>query len=831
MKTKGIIMMALCFYVSTVLAQNEYNTWYFGENAVIDFNSGSPVSLASSQMQSLESCGSISDELGNLKFYTDGRTLWNRNGQVTPSGTNLNGNTSAAQLLLLQDPTTPYLYYLFTSTSQNGLSYSVIDERLDNGNGDIIFGRKNVPINSNIRTEKVHGFISNGNTWIVTMANGIFYAYPVNSGIVFPTLGTVSDLSSTVIGTITDFRGSLKISPDGNKVGITSIGSNQGAFVLDFDSTTGQVSNPIQLTNPFNGYTRNYGVEFSPNSRFLYIDSGIQDTANGCGTLNTKKILQYDLNGTGNWFDNPVDISGDLPAMARGALQLAPDGKIYVAKSCQPSLGVIENPNAAGIAASYNNNAVNLVGNAICREGLPNNIYRGLLTTNNRITGTVQLDLNADGCQTTDPIFPHLRINAQSNLGDYTQSSNQSGIYMINVANDNYLVEPQFEIPGYWNVSPTSASVDFSTQTSPVQVNFCMTPNGVFEDLEVLITPINQPRPGFTADYKIVVKNKGNQLADGNLTVNFQEDFMSLTSSMPTANNSPSNELNWSFTGLEPLAEEEYYFSMQLNTPTQTNFPLNAGDILNFTADLTGSGSDQTPANNSMLLKQNVVNSYDPNDKICLQGSQIEPGMVGEYVHYMIRFENLGTASAVNVMVRDVIDLNKFDLSTLVPLGGSHEHSVRIRDTNLVEFIHENINLGFSNADNDGYVLFKIKTLPSLIEGDIFENSASIYFDYNFPIDTNIHRVDVMRTASLLDLSNIDLQLYPNPAQDRVFIQSDQIISHVELHDSKGRKIFIQKASIQSNQALLDVNAYAPGIYFVSIDTAKGSKTIKMIKN
>jgi hypothetical protein len=67
--------------------------------------------------------------------------------------------------------------------------------------------------------------------------------------------------------------------------------------------------------------------------------------------------------------------------------------------------------------------------------------------------------------------------------------------------------------------------------------------------------------------------------------------------------------------------------------------------------------------------------------------------MVGKELHYMIRFENTGTASAVNIVVKDMIDMDKFDISSLVPLEWkSSVYVTRISIGNKVEFIFENIN-------------------------------------------------------------------------------------------------------------------------------------------
>ncbi|TXI67741.1 MAG: hypothetical protein E6Q46_02540 [Flavobacterium sp.] len=73
-------------------AQGEANIWYFGNKAGISFNSGVPVPLLDGQMQADEGCATLSDANGNLLFYTNGITVWNRNHQIMPNGTGLMGH-------------------------------------------------------------------------------------------------------------------------------------------------------------------------------------------------------------------------------------------------------------------------------------------------------------------------------------------------------------------------------------------------------------------------------------------------------------------------------------------------------------------------------------------------------------------------------------------------------------------------------------------------------------------------------------------------------------------------------------------------------------------
>jgi hypothetical protein len=244
----------------------------------------------------------------------------------------------------------------------------------------------------------------------------------------------------------------------------------------------------------------------------------------------------------------------------------------------------------------------------------------------------------------------------------------------------------------------------------------------------------------------------------------------------PVTTTQTSNNLSWNFTNLKPFETREITFTMNVNSPMEIP-AVNNGDILNFTTTITSSATDETPTDNTFTLNQTVVGSYDPNDKTCLEGSVITPELIGQYVQYMIRFENKGTSAAENVVVKDMIDLTKFDISTLIPTSGSHSYVTKISEGNKVEFIFENINLPFDDANNDGYIAFKIKTLPTLVVKDSFTNEANIYFDYNFPILTH----NATSTFKTLGTQDFDFAryftVYPNPAKSELNITAKETIN------------------------------------------------------
>jgi hypothetical protein len=237
------------------------------------------------------------------------------------------------------------------------------------------------------------------------------------------------------------------------------------------------------------------------------------------------------------------------------------------------------------------------------------------------------------------------------------------------------------------------------------------------------------------------------------------------------------------------------------------------------------------PNDNTFSYNQTVVNSYDPNDKTCLEGTTILPEKIGDYVHYMIRFENNGTANAQNIVVKDMIDSNRFDINSIVPIRGSHSFITNIASGNKIEFIFENINLPFDDAHNDGFVAFKIKTKPTLSIGTTFSNTASIYFDYNFPIVTNT------ATTTIQVLSNQDFEfssyfsLYPNPVKEVLNIDFKQTIEvkSITIYNTLGQLVVIIPNA--QNTKTVDISSLTSGNYFIKINSDKGTSNTKFIKN
>ena len=442
------------------------------------------------------------------------------------------------------------------------------------------------------------------------------------------------------------------------------------------------------------------------------------------------------------------------------------------------------------------------------------------------IVGHSKLDTDLNGCSTADVDYANLKLNITDGVNSGSVISNETGNYSIPVSAGTHTVTPVLENPSYFTISPTSFNVVFPTTASPFTQDFCIVPNGNHSDLEITLIPIDAPVPGFNVKYKLVYKNKGNLVANGQISLTFDDTVLDFVSSIPAFTNTATGSLSLDYTNLLPFESRSVEFIMNLNTTMDTP-PLNGGDFLNYTATINLIATDETPTDNVFILNQTVVNSYDPNDKTCLEGETINPSMIGDYVHYQIRFENTGTFPAQNVVVKDMIDATKFDIATLQMVITSHSCYTRITG-NKVEFIFENINLPFDDATNDGYVVFKIKTLPTLTINSTISNTAEIYFDYNFPIVTNTATSTYQVLANQdFDFAN-EFTLYPNPVKNVLNINAKNglEIQSLEIYNTFGQLV-IAKPNFEQT---IDVSVLPSGTYFIKASTEKGSGSMKFVK-
>lgn len=416
----SVALIIFLFFAPSILGQNETKKWYFGNYAALDFTTNPPTPLSNNAMNANYSCSSIADASGNLLFYTNGATVWDKTHNVMANGTGLLGNagTNSQGSIIIKQPGNTNLYYIFTTSNcwncTTGFNYSIVDISLASGNGSVTVK------NANLFSGTTSGRVSatrhcNGvDIWVVTR-DWYYWSNTSNTTFTYTPnflayLLTSTGVSTTaVVSAASTFTysynysyydwGCMKLSPNGKKLGLALYNNyynwnntNNSSFEMyDFDNTTGIVSNSLALlTNTTTTWWGGWGCEFSPDGTKFYGSNLYNSTNSG--------IYQWDLCA-----GSPSAIVASVYTIATGnyvgSMQLASNGKIYNSNWNSSSLGVIGNPNAAGSACNYTNFAQSVSpGNST--YSLPNFMASNFISRPPPTPFTYTTNNNIYGCQT-----------------------------------------------------------------------------------------------------------------------------------------------------------------------------------------------------------------------------------------------------------------------------------------------------------------------------------------------------------------------------------------------------------------------------------------------
>ncbi|MGL2967493.1 DUF7619 domain-containing protein [Flavobacterium sp. XGLA_31] len=535
-----------------------------------------------------------------------------------------------------------------------------------------------------------------------------------------------------------------------------------------------------------------FSLDFSNNPHLVNLSC----TYNSLTNINIKNGLPY-INTNNFWHENP-----------NLAFVCADDGELTFVQQI--------------LNQSINVNNGNVVFNSYC-SFVPGGNY-------NTITGNITLDANNNGCDASDDIQPNIRININDGTTIGATFTNGTGNYSFFTQAGSFTLTPEIENPTWFTFSPTNAVIPFAdNNNNSVTQSFCLAPNGIHRDVEMVIMPITPARPGFDAVYKLVYKNKGNQTSTVFLNFSYDDVVLDFVGASDAPSLATSGHLSWTVMGLQPFQSGSVLVTFHVNSPTDTP-AVNIGDVLTFTSfiDVT---TDENWEDNAFTLHQMVVGSYDPNEITCLEGDSVSVSEIGKYLHYSITFENTGNYLAENVVVKDVINTNQYDINSLQILGTSNPAYTKITG-NTVEFIFQGINLAAAGGNppvgGHGDVLFKIKSKNTLVAGDYVSKSAKIYFDYNVPITTNDAQTTFQNLSNPIHEFDNSVKVYPNPAHSVINIRCASTLQSVSLFDVQGR--ILETDFADGNATTFDISNHAKGVYFIKVNTAQGSAVQKVVK-
>lgn len=364
-----IILFFLLALSFSVKAQNQNKNWHFGIGISINFNV-LPLTVVQSNVNVIESASAVSDDNGQLLFYTSGFKIWNKNGVEMPNATGLLGNgpfhltysgSGYRSVQIIKHPGNPKQFFVVSGDANEqptrNLQYSLVDMTLDNGLGDVVPGQKNIQIMTNC-SEYLSVFRGNdcNSYWLIAraeqpQAHRPVYAFKVDQNGFNPT---------PVISNPPPYLGSagydeLYLLNDLE----TAVGINFGNVIsVKFDGNTGQFSNFQTVPNYIQGVGEHNGnFTLSLDRTKMYIVESY-----------SSNVYQYDLNQIANptafLNSRTLAITGFGTNNRFTSMRAGPDGHLYLIRRTHTA-GVSSNicrmTNANGPIANttYDNNFLN----------------------------------------------------------------------------------------------------------------------------------------------------------------------------------------------------------------------------------------------------------------------------------------------------------------------------------------------------------------------------------------------------------------------------------------------------------------------------------------
>ncbi|WP_297509230.1 T9SS type A sorting domain-containing protein [Flavobacterium sp.] len=566
----------------------------------------------------------------------------------------------------------------------------------------------------------------------------------------------------------------------------------------------------------------------TPNPTWFYMP------VSQAGVLNLRIEQNMDVSFFGPQLDVDYAIYGPFTDPLSACMQTTPNTIV----SCSYSAATIEYPSFYAQAGKYYLVMVTNFSNSPGYIRISNMGSQAVIDCSG-MQFQAFLDSNSNGTMDTgEAPFPlggyTFELNNDGVIHNYSNPFGSLSIYDLNAANTydvGFTIQSNYA--SMYAVNPATLSNLSITPGSGIQnYYFPITVAQAYNDLSVYLVSMSSPRPGFLHTQRVYYKNLGNQLITTG-AVNYTKDSRLTLVGLPSGATATTNGLTYGFANLAPF--ETRYFDITLQVPA---VPLvNSGDVLVSTAAITPLNGDSVPTNNDFSLSELVVNAYDPNDKMEAHGREIvhEQFTTDDYLYYTIRFENTGTASAINVRITDELDA-QLDETTVAVVASSHSYNLD-RIGSQLTFNFPLIDLPVSVANTligKGFIVFKVKPRPGFAIGDLIPNTASIYFDFNPPIITNTFETLFVAPLATTEFDSNRVTIYPNPTSSSITLDFGAL-------PSGGLKleIFSQLGALVTEQTLsgtthdhIDVSKLESGLYMLRITTADQKKfDYKLVKN
>ncbi len=451
----------------------------------------------------------------------------------------------------------------------------------------------------------------------------------------------------------------------------------------------------------------------------------------------------------------------------------------------------------------------------------------------NLIKGKLFIDLNSNNVQDVSEPNAVSKKVTEVNTGSIAFSQPDGKYAIVVFDTGNYVVSP--DPLNYFNAVPVSHTAYFSTFNQIDSLNnFAYQPSIVMNDLCITITPMGAFRAGFNANYMINYENVGTTTLNPTV-IFFPDNDVTFVSANPVANSVTTDSVIWNFGPLAPFQTGSITVIVNVNIGT----PI--GTLINSNVRIEPVAGDANTICNYSEWGVYTTGSIDPNDILVNEDTILTTQLSSPpFLDYIIRFQNTGNDTAFTVRVNNEIPL-ELDSSSFEFVASSHPVSIRyISLSRFLEFKFDNILLPDSNVNepaSHGFVRYRIKPNTTLVAGDSIKNKASIYFDFNAPVQTNTAVTEIVLPTGLEEEAGgsgrKQLMVFPNPSTDVItitFSQRTSDIGHLTISDLYGRELFQSIISNQQSTIKIVVSDFAKGIYVIQLNADEKVYLAKFVK-
>ncbi|MBV6439018.1 MAG: hypothetical protein EPGJADBJ_00648 [Saprospiraceae bacterium] len=449
----------------------------------------------------------------------------------------------------------------------------------------------------------------------------------------------------------------------------------------------------------------------------------------------------------------------------------------------------------SGDSWTYGDNALYFPGN-----------WRLRLDDQRQASGKVFLDSNGNGQKDIgEPGLNNFVVKAaQSGALGATYNDGDFSMFFGQQADELSVAN----VPPHYAAAPASVAVTAGAGSIPPP-SFAIQPQGTVNDAGVNLVAAKAFRAGYDNTLYVNVKNAGTVASNGQLKLALSP-LLSVISTTPAADAIIGDTLIWDFANLQPLKERKF----QVDVKTAVVPP---GEPVFVKAE-TFNGADVDMTNNTAVLDEQVVSSYDPNDKAVSETHVPVNEADEEELVYTVRFQNLGNVETDFITVRDTLSA-ALDAASVRVLTASHPWELHIEDGRVLVFRFNPIRLAPASEDSlgsQGFVQFAIRMKPGLEVGNEIANTAHIYFDFNPAVVTNTVVTSIAVVATFEPSQRaLPLEVFPNPAGSRVTLRLPEGFEgegRIEIFSVKGRLVY-SAAALGSSQEI-DLSGVPTGVYW-----------------